>query len=141
MKNSQPVVHACDSFVVVFCCLSLLAIAVGGQVAQIAKALKDTGVFGVELGVKDIFQLLNTMELDLKVQRVRQSANDDDVETQASDSLEAVGAVMFATQGTPVRYAAGHFELMKSTRASALSYLSLWFLLLLLLPPSRQSLV
>ena len=59
-------------------------------------------MFGVELGVKDIFQLLNTMELDLKVQRVRQS-NGDNAEVQANDSLEAVGAVMFAKQGTPVR--------------------------------------
>eukprot|EP00750_Incisomonas_marina_P012480 INCI16889.2.p1 GENE.INCI16889.2~~INCI16889.2.p1 ORF type:complete len:325 (-),score=71.86 INCI16889.2:225-1199(-) len=74
----------------------------GMTVAQVAKALKDTGVFGVELGVKDIFQLLNTMELDLKVQRVRQS-NGDNAEVQANDSLEAVGAVMFAKQGTPVR--------------------------------------
>jgi hypothetical protein len=38
-----------------------------------AKQLKDSGVFGVELGITDIFQLMNTMELDLKVRMMHES--------------------------------------------------------------------
>mgnify|MGYP000182462282 CR=1 FL=1 len=37
------------------------------QVAEIVQQLKDSGVFDVELGPQDILQLMNTMELDLKV--------------------------------------------------------------------------
>ena len=42
-------------------------VVVAMQVSQLVKQLKDSGAFAVDLGVKDIFQLMTTMELDLKV--------------------------------------------------------------------------
>lgn len=62
----------------------------GLSVGEIAAQLKSSRIFDVELGAKDILQLLTTMELDLKVKRVVPIEDSASASASASSPEETV---------------------------------------------------